>query len=97
MIVINEISDGRDHRIRDIDSNDVLDISNLISGYDEDSRLSDFVQAEVRSWGGNDHTFLKVDSDGAANGSNFETAVRLTNQKLDDLDQLVIDGNLFIN
>tara|TARA_B100001167_G_C16766955_1_gene304802 strand:+ start:207 stop:1784 length:1578 start_codon:yes stop_codon:yes gene_type:complete len=97
VIVINEISDGRDHRIRDIDSNDVLDISNLISGYDEDSRLSDFVQAEVRSWGGNDHTFLKVDSDGAANGSNFETAVRLTNQKLDDLDQLVIDGNLFIN
>lgn len=78
---------------------DVLDISDLLTGYDAlTDSLSDFVQITVS--GSGKGSVLSVDADGTGLGSTF-TAVALLNAvsatSLPDVDTLVANGNLIVD
>ncbi len=77
--------------IQDFDASegDVLDISDVLAGYDAATdALADFVELEVI--GGN--TYVKVNADGA--GNDFETVAVLENLDTTDLNSMVADGTL---
>jgi Ca2+-binding RTX toxin-like protein len=68
---------------------DVLDISDLLNGYDGSQDLSEFVK--VTNSGGN--TTISVDANGTANGSSYTPLAVLTGVTT-DLSDLVAGGNL---
>jgi Ca2+-binding RTX toxin-like protein len=69
---------------------DKLDVSSLLTGFDA-SKVDDFVQTEVI--GGD--TVVRVDADGAANGSSF-TEVAVLSSVETSVNDLVADGNIVL-
>ena len=72
--------------------NDKIDISAILVGFTGSSILSDFVQKTEA--GGN--TTLRIDTDGAAGGSNFVDLVVLQGHTGLDLNQMKTNGNLIV-
>ncbi|HVR67151.1 MAG TPA: type I secretion C-terminal target domain-containing protein, partial [Verrucomicrobiae bacterium] len=70
---------------------DKLDVSNLLTGFDETSNVDDFVQTEVI--GGD--TVVRVDVDGAAGPATF-TEVALLSGVSTSVNDLVDGGNLVL-
>lgn len=85
--------DGVD-TIRDMRSNDMIEIRDVLFGYDPlEDAITDFVQ--VTSSG--EDTILSIDSDGAANGENFvDVAVFDSPRGLGDLADMLENGSLLI-
>ena len=71
---------------------DKIDISSMLVGFTGTSILADFVQ-KTESAG---NTTIRVDSDGAAGGSNFVDLVVLQGHTGLDLNQLKTNGNLIV-
>jgi Ca2+-binding RTX toxin-like protein len=73
---------------------DVLDISDLLSGYDPlTDDINDFVSASAAG----DGTLLRVDVDGAGGSANFQNTVFLrTVGDVGDVENLIADGNLIV-
>lgn len=84
-------------RIEDfsISQNDKLDISNILTGFDNTDDLSDFVRLEYNS--SKAVTNLKINASGLASG-NFETMAELHgNYSSVDIDKLFADGQIIAN
>ena len=77
----------------DATEGDILDFRDVLSGYDS---MSDDIHDFVRLVSGNGGMQLQIDTDGSANGENFQTAVHLYGNTTLDLDSLIIDGNLLV-
>jgi len=90
---LNVISDGAE-QITDFQAGpggDVLDLADLLSGFDAGSdNANDFVQF-VNAGG---DTTVRVDIDGAANGVSFADVAVLQNVTLTNVAQAIIEGNL---
>ena len=90
---INIISDGVE-QITDFQvgpGGDVLDLSDLLDGFDLGrDNADDFVQF-VNAGG---DTTVRVDADGAANGVSFVDVAVLQNVTLSNVAQAMIEGNL---
>ncbi len=92
--MLDALSDERFHRIRNFDSDDTLDISDLLDGFDADEDdISDFLVFEEVSWHGKDHTFVNVDESGAGEHSH---AIILTYTTDLDLQSMIDSGQITI-
>jgi Ca2+-binding RTX toxin-like protein len=91
--LINAIHDGAE-QITDFQAGvggDVLDLSDLLDGFDPGSdNPGDFVQF-VNAGG---DTTVRVDADGAANGVSFVDVAVLQNVMLTNVAQAIVEGNL---
>lgn len=75
----------------DTTDGDAIDISNLLSGFDGSSDITDFVRFTDL---GDDHTMLSVDANGAIGGFDFDAVAEI--RGLQDLDAtaLLTNGNI---
>jgi Ca2+-binding RTX toxin-like protein len=72
---------------------DALDLSDLLEGFDAgSSNLGDFVQFGNAAG----DTTVRVDADGAANGTNFVDVCLLQGVTVTDVDQAAMEGNLVL-
>ena len=72
---------------------DVLDISDVLVGFDAGDNPADFVR--LTNYGS--LTGVGIDADGAVGGASFSTAVYLMGVGTSDLNKLIADGNLVMS
>lgn len=91
-------TDGGVDTVEDFNANkgDAIDITDLISGYDE---LTDAISDYVMFTDSGDGSVMSVDADGAGTNAGFETVANITNGAgdFDDLDGLIDNGNLLFS
>ncbi len=94
IFVFNELGANNADTIMDFDvlEGDAIDLSSIISGFDANDDILDFIQlTEV-----NGSTVVSVDGNGASGGSNYQEVVTLNGVTGLDAADLVTNGNLIL-
>ena len=94
VFVLETLSSTKEHRIRNFDADDTIDISGLLNNFDAGVDVNDFVKLSTITWGANTHTYIEIDTNGT--GENFQKAVILQHTTGLDLDQLIESGQLYL-